>query len=315
MWYFLIGIIAVLILAVSYGCYRYVFYAPNDRVPDDYELNDPRQPEEEKIRCREMISKINEREFERIYIDSFDGLKLTGRYYEVSEGAPLVIMFHGYTGTPSRDFCGGADICLSSGCNALLIEERAHCSSEGHTISFGICERRDVLSWIEYAKERFGEEKEMLLVGISMGAATVLMSAGLGLPENVKGIIADCPYGYPEKIIRHVGEIRKLPIGFLFPFIRLGGRLFGKFDLLSADAVSSVKELRIPVMIIHGEDDDFVPPEMSEEIAKANTEYISRYTFPKGRHGTSYLADTQRYTRLVKDFYASTLGQAGEYNG
>ena len=302
-------ILILLVLAVSYGCYRFVFYTPNDKVPDDYELSDPRQPEEEKARCIGMIRKINEKEFERVYIRSFDGLRLTGRYYHVDDKAPLVIMFHGYTGTPSRDFCGGADICLSSGYNALLIEMRAHCGSEGHTISFGINERRDVLSWVEYAKNRFGEDKKMLIVGISMGAATVLMSGALCLPANVCGIIADCPYAYPEKIIKHVGEQRDLPIGLLFPFLRIGARLFGGFDLLSADPVSAVKDLKIPVMIIHGEDDDFVPPEMSEEIEKANPEHVKRYTFPGARHGTSYLQDTERYTKLVKDFNAAAFGE------
>ena len=298
----------LLALAVSFGCYRFVFYAPNDRVPDDYELSDPRQPQEERERCIAMIEKLNERKYERVDITSFDGLKLTGRYYRVSDGAPLVIMFHGYTGTPSRDFCGGADICLSSGYNALLVEQRAHCGSEGHTISFGINERRDVISWVEYASARFGKDTEMLLTGISMGAAGVLMSAALGLPENVRGIVADCPFSSPEKIIRKVGEDRKLPIGLLFPFIVLGARLFGGFDLLGADAVSAVKGINIPVMLIHGEDDDFVPPEMSEEIAKADPEHISRYTFPGARHGTSYLQDTERYTELVKDFYAKAFG-------
>ena len=301
-------ILILLILAVSYGCFRFVFYMPNDKVPDDYELSDPRQPEEEQARCRNMIRKINEKGFERVYTQSFDGLKLTGRYYHVNDDAPLIIMFHGYTGTPSRDFCGGADICLSSGYNALLIEMRAHCGSEGHVISFGINERRDVLSWVEYAVNRFGKDKKMLIVGISMGAATVLMSGALGLPENVKGIIADCPYAYPEKIIRYVAEAQHLPINLLFPFLRLGAKIFGRFDLLSADPVSAVKDLKIPVMIMHGEDDDLVPCEMSKEIEEVNPDYVSRFTFPGARHGTSYLQDTERYTKLIKEFYEKTLG-------
>ncbi len=304
---YILAAAVLLAAAVSYGCYRFVFYAPNDTVPDDYQLSDPRQPEEEKERCIGMIRKLNEREFERVYVKSFDGLLLTGRYYHIADGAPVIIMFHGYTGTPSRDFCGGADICFSSGYNALLVEVRAHCGSGGHTISFGINERRDVLTWVDYVSERFGKDRKIIIVGISMGAATVLMSAALGLPGNVRGIIADCPYAYPEKIIRHVGEVRKLPVSLLMPFIRLGGRLFGGFDLLAGNAVSGIRDISIPVMIIHGEDDDFVPCDMSKEIAKANETYVSRFTFPGARHGTSYLQDTERYTQLVKDFYEKTL--------
>ncbi|MBR0417304.1 MAG: alpha/beta hydrolase [Firmicutes bacterium] len=303
-----LALVILFILLLSYGCYRYVFYSVPDPDADDFALSDPLQPEEQKKLCIEMISKLKEKPFERVYTYSFDGLKLAGRYYHKDDDAPLVIMCHGYTGTPSRDFCGGADICLSSGYNALLIEQRAHNGSEGRTISFGILERKDVLSWIDFALRKFGKDKEILLTGISMGAATVLMSIALGLPENVKGIIADCPYAYPEEIIKHVGKERHLPIGLLLPFIRLGARLFGHFGLSDGDAVSSVKRAEIPVMIIHGEADDFVPCEMSEEIRMANPEYVERHTFPGARHGVSYLTDRERYTKLVKDFYKKTFG-------
>ncbi len=65
---------------------------------------------------------------------------------------------------------------LREGHNVLMIEERAHLESEGHTITFGIKERYDALDWIRYALQRFGEDTRIILVGISMGAATVLMA-------------------------------------------------------------------------------------------------------------------------------------------
>ncbi len=304
---YIAAFLLILMLLISCGCYRYIFYSPERREPDDYSLSDLTQSEDEKERCIGLIRKLNEREYERVYTKSFDGLRLTGRYYRIYDEGPLVIMFHGYTGTPSRDFCGGADICFSSGYSALLVEERAHCKSEGHTVTFGVKERRDVHSWIGFALENYGKDKDIVLVGISMGAATVLMASGLGLPKSVKGIIADCPYGYAEKVIEHAGRERKLPMGLLLPFIKLGALLFGGFRLSEGNAVSAAGNASVPIMIIHGEADTLVPCAMSEEIAAANPKHISRYTFPGGTHGTSYLKDTERYTALVKDFYKKVL--------
>ena len=303
--YILIVVVIALIAALA-GIYLYVFYTPNKNQNNDYFLG-PDQTEEQHARCVALIDKINSTPHERICIKSFDGLKLAGRYFESSKGAPLAIMFHGYRGTPSRDFSGGSDICLGMGYNVLIIEERGHCSSEGHTICFGIKERRDVLSWIEYALNRFGEDQKIILVGISMGAATVLMSSGLGLPGNIKGIIADCPYSSPLEIIEQAGKSLGLPMKFAMPFVRLDAKIIGGFSLTEADAETAVKGVKIPMMIIHGGADLLVPKEMSEKIAKANPEYIERHVIPGAGHGMSFLVDTPLYTKYVKDFCLKVL--------
>ncbi|MBO4915270.1 MAG: alpha/beta fold hydrolase, partial [Oscillospiraceae bacterium] len=246
--------------------------------------------------------------YERVSITSFDGLRLNGRYYNVRDGAPLVLMCHGYRGTPSRDFSGGADLCMGLGYNVLIIEERAHCSSEGHTISFGINERRDCVDWCRFAAERF--RTPIILVGISMGAATVLMASALELPENVRGIIADCPFTSPKAIIRKVGAVQGFPLGLTMPLAELGARVFGGFSLSTpADAAEAVKRAKVPVLLIHGEADNFVPCVMSREIAAANPALVELHTFPDAWHGASYLTDTPRYTRLVKDFCRRVLDE------
>jgi len=295
-------------LAGAYAAYRYVFYSsPNREEADDIRPKDPKETEEQYRFQIDKIKALQAVPYEKVYIESFDDLRLTGRYYHISDDAPLAIMFHGYTGTPVRDFSGGYDIFSSLGFNTLIIEERAHCGSEGDTISFGVNERRDVISWLDYARERFGDDKDIILVGISMGAATVLMSIELGLPSNVKGIIADCPYSAPLSIITHAGMMRGLPMKIVLPLARLGAKVFGNFSISSANAARSVKASKVPIMIIHGEDDELVPAYMSKEIEDANPEMIERYTFPGAWHGTSYLVDPVRYAKLVADFTKKVL--------
>lgn len=297
---------AGLTLAGAYGFYRYIFYSPVGKQNDDRALPLPSKSEEADRRALELIDKLNARPYERVSITSFDGLRLNGRYYHVRTGAPLFIMCHGYRGTPSRDFSGGADICFAAGYNVLLIEERAHCSSGGHTISFGVNERRDCVDWCRWAAERF--RVPIILVGISMGAATVLMASALDLPENVRGVIADCPFTAPQEIIRAVGAAMGFPVRVALPLAKLGARLFGGFSLdTPADAAEAVRHADVPILLIHGEDDDFVPCDMSRAIAAANPARIEFHTFPGAWHGGSYLVDTARYTRLVNDFCARVL--------
>ncbi len=298
---------AVGTLAISFGIYMFGFYSPRGKQNDDYHILVQMRSREQYNRSIALIDRMNERPYERISIRSFDGLQLKGRYCHTEDGAPLAILFHGYRGTPSRDFCGGADIFFGLGFNVLLIEERAHCTSEGHTITFGVKERFDALSWTEYAVERFGKDVKILLAGISMGAGTVLMASELDLPANVRGILADCPFTSPAEIIREFGKAQGIPMKIVYPFTALAARVFGGFSLTAADAADAVKNAKVPVLLVHGEADELVPCEMGRRIAEANPEMVTFRTFPGARHGMSYMEDTARYTELVREFCKKTL--------
>lgn len=296
-------IIAALILtaaAISYYAYRKAFLSDRKRQEDwDGFI---RRAGEEGPQVRELMEQLKEITAEDVFINSFDGLKLHGRYYHVKDGAPLDIQFHGYNGNAMRDFCGGNKISRESGHNSLLIDQRAHGMSRGKTISFGINERKDCLSWVRYAVERFGEDTEIVLSGVSMGAATVLMASDLGLPKNVKAIVADCGYSSPKAIINKVMRDSGLPDKLMYPFVWLGAMVFGKFNLTESSAVSAVPESDVPILIIHGGADDFVPCYMAEEIYKACRSEKKLLIVPGAGHGMSYLVDKDLYEKTVKDF-------------
>lgn len=296
-------IIAALILtaaAISYYAYRKAFLSDRKRQEDwDGFI---RRAGEEGPQVRELMEQLKEITAEDVFINSFDGLKLHGRYYHVKDGAPLDIQFHGYNGNAMRDFCGGNKISRESSHNSLLIDQRAHGMSQGKTISFGINERKDCLSWVRYAVERFGEDTEIVLSGVSMGAATVLMASDLELPKNVKAIVADCGYSSPKAIINKVMRDSGLPDKLMYPFVWLGAMVFGKFNLTESSAVSAVSESDVPILIIHGGADDFVPCYMAEEIYKACRSEKKLLIVPGAGHGMSYLVDKDLYEKTVKDF-------------
>lgn len=300
-------VIAAFLLAAAHYAYRIAFFSPAEGREKLPTFSDPQyKPYREAIDA--MLQALKERPYEEATITSHDGLALFGRYYHTADGAPLAIGFHGYRSSYLSDFCGGSAISFSQGYNLLLIDQRAHGRSEGKTISFGIQERQDCLSWIHYAVDRFGPDTKILLYGVSMGAATVLMSSGLDLPANVKGIVADCPYAVAEDIIVDVGKKSMgLPAAFTLPFARLGARIYGSFNLNATNAILAVQKTKTPILIIHGDADCFVPAEMSARVQRANPQMVRRVTFPGADHAMSYMVDTPRYWQVVTEFMNEVL--------
>jgi pimeloyl-ACP methyl ester carboxylesterase len=235
-------------------------------------------------------------------IKSFDGLALRGYYYEYSPNSPLELIFHGYSGNAERDLSGGVERCFALGRSCILIDQRGSGMSEGKICSFGVNERHDCLSWIEFATEKFGKERPIIIGGISMGAATVMMAAGENLPDNVVCVMADCGYSSPKEIIKKVMGDLKLPAWLFYPFVKLGAKLFGGFDLEETSAIESVKRAKVPVIFIHGEADGFVPCDMSRSLYEACLSPKKILTVPEAGHGIAYLKDGESYLNALRDF-------------
>lgn len=304
--YLLVCALLAVLVGGAFYAYRVAFYSPmegRDRIPTvsgpGYE---PYRPEISRV-----FNQLKNRPFEEVRITSQEGLTLYGRYYHIQDDAPVAISFHGYRSSCLTDFCGGSELCFEMGQNVLLVDQRAHGKSEGRTITFGIKERQDLLCWVEYVRSRFGNDVKILLYGISMGGATVLMASELELPENVRGIVADCPYSSPLDIILHVGKTMPIPGWLIKPFVILGAKIFGGFDIRESDAIRAVQYTKIPILLIHGESDGFVPCEMSQAIQTAAGNKVTLHTFPGADHGISYLVDTPRYKTIVKDFLKPLL--------
>ena len=293
--------LAMLALGICYGAYRFAYYSPHKGQNDPYMSPEGKRYTPEMGPMYGLIHEMEQIPYESVWIRSRDGLRLHGRYYQVRQGAPLQIQCHGYRGQALRDFCGGNKLAREAGLNTLVIDERAHGESEGHTISFGINERWDVLEWANYAARRW-PGVPISLAGVSMGAATVLMASDLPLPEEVKGIIADCGYSSPRAIIKKVcWDMPKL-MRLLYPFTSLSAAIFGHFDVDAGSALGAVGNTRLPILLIHGEADGFVPCQMSREIKEACRGPVTLETFPGAGHGVSYLRDPERYGAAVKRF-------------
>ena len=302
----LLALFLLLLLLV----YRKTFYAGRRKM-SPYGM--PHGMPEMGEKTRELVAALEARPAERIVITAHDGTRLSARYHHVRDGAPLQIQCHGYRGHASRDFCGGNPLAASLGHNTLLIDQRAHGESGGHTITFGIRERFDILDWISYARGRFGEVP-IILVGISMGGASVLMASGEPLPATVSGVIADCPYSSPREIICSVIRRMHLSPRLAYPLVSIAARLFGRFSLSECTALEAVTRADIPILLLHGEEDGLVPVEMSQRIAEAGGARVRLVTFPGADHGMSYVVDPVRYGDAVSCFLNDclTAGEKGQ---
>ncbi len=300
----LAGAALLLTLLIAYICFYIAFYVPRQKTVESDEISIPEGKIYEPFRDQ-MITWIKETRalpHEDVSITSFDGLKLCGKYYEYAPGAPIELMFHGYRGSAERDLSGGVQRCFSLGRNVLLVDQRTSNKSEGKVISFGINESRDCLAWIDFIISHYGKDSKIILTGISMGAATVMITAGKDLPENVIGVLADCGYSSAKAIIKKTIREMKLPPTLLYPFVKLGAKIFGHFDLEETSPVEAMKNCKLPIIFIHGEADDFVPCDMSREVYEVCQSPKLLLTVPDAGHGLGYIMDLEGYLKAVVEF-------------
>lgn len=238
---------------------------------------------------------------ERVYTTSFDGLRLAASYYS-NNSDTTILLFHGYRSDGRFDFSCAVKYYIEMGLNVLVVDQRATGESEGKLITFGIKERKDVLSWCNFINKRC-KPKDIFISGVSMGATTVMMAANLKLPKNVRGIIADCGFTAAPDIIKRVArqsfKINATPI---LPILSLMCKIFGNFSLYEITTEKALAESDIPIFFIHGKKDDFVPCEMTvQSHAAARAEKYICLVEGAG-HGLSFLVDTDNIQRQITDF-------------
>ncbi|MBR4941146.1 MAG: alpha/beta hydrolase, partial [Clostridia bacterium] len=167
---------------------------------------------------------------------------------------------------PEYDFGCVCRIYWERGCDLLVPWSRAHRESDGKFTTLGALEKDDLLRWCRWLEETKAPENKILLVGMSMGSTVSIRAASdASAPKNLCGVIADCGF---ISIRREICDILKV-VGFpKFPIVWSGGivsliRLGISLDNFST--VEEIKNIRVPVLFIHGKADTFVLPDSSEK--------------------------------------------------
>lgn len=297
------GVLLAIIIVLSLICFKFSFTRPTKR-PDlstDEGIRFMRLDRFKDIIMSE-IKKVSQMPHEDVYIQSYDGLKLYGCLYGDVNSDTTIILFHGWISSSFNDFGCIIPYFVEKGYNVLAVSQRAHGESEGKYICMGVKEKYDCASWCRYAKERFGEEQNIFIEGLSMGASTVLFASGLDLPQNVRGIIADCGFTSPIDIVKSVAWSHHI---FPYPivwFVALWFRIFCGCSMYEDSTVKALQKNTRPILFIHGENDDFVPCSMGKTSYEACTSEKSIILVPEAGHGQSYLYDSKRCVRELDRF-------------
>jgi len=299
-------VIFILILIITIGIYEYTFvHRINNRFnPLEVQKEDKSYYGEYSDEMFRSVNEMSSKSHKQVFIKSFDGLKLNGHLFDLFPDRPIVIFFHGYHGSYLRDGYGTFRYCMSHNLNLLMIEERAHCQSEGYIISFGINERKDAVSWVEYVKGIMPADTKIILSGVSMGAATVMMTTDLLESDpQVVCYIEDCGYTSPEAIIRNTAGNMFTPLSKCYPLAWLAAKIRGKFDLNSAAAITSVSKISKPILFIHGDSDTFVPTPMCSELYNACTSKKKEmHIIPNAKHAIAALVGYDEYEKCISNY-------------
>lgn len=257
----------------------------------------------------EAAKRLLAKEHQTVELEARDGEKLIGHWFFQEEAKRTIVAMHGWRSSWGDDFGMIADFWLNNSCNVLFAEQRGQNNSGGNYIGFGLLERYDCADWAFWVQQQCN--LPIYLSGVSMGAATVLMASALPLPENIRGIMADCGYTSPHAIWEHVAtdalhlsysEWRKKTIDAI-----CAQNLNGESAYYSCE--DALKECTVPVLFVHGSDDTFVPVDMTYQNYKACASEKRLLIVPGAGHGQSYWTEREKYENVTQNFWADFDGQ------
>lgn len=231
-----------------------------------------------------------------VKIKSFDNLTINA--YKLSHQTPCdkwVIINHGYMQQPYQLGHAGLKF-FNDGYNVLLPHMRGHGESEGAYIGMGFHDSKDVMKWIDYILS-INSRAEIVIYGVSMGAATTMITSGEKLPHNVKCFIEDCGYTSAwDEFAYQLKEMYGLPSFPIMNGVNLLTKIRAGYDLKDASPLDYVQKCSKPMLFIHGDKDTFVPFYMAEKLyAAASCPEKELFITRNAGHAESF--------KLYKDIY------------
>ncbi len=233
-------------------------------------------------------------------IVSEDKLKLSGRVFIQKQiNTKWVIAVHGYA-NDSEDMYLQAKNFYLRGYNVLLPDCRAHGDSEGKYIGMGWLDRRDIVQWVHKIIE-MQPDAEIVLYGISMGAAAVMMASGEDdLPVHVKCIIEDCGYSSVwEQLSSELKTLLNMPPFPVLYSADIISKLKAGYSFHQASSIEQVRRAKVPIMFIHGEADEFVPGNMVYQVYEAAPVEKELLVVPDTGHTRCCACDKEYWNKIL----------------
>lgn len=299
-----IFLLVLISLCVAANVLLDAFMVPSSRAWKKHSLDEPDDSADEKTGMikRSGAKWLGDTGHSDWWIQSFDSVKLHALFYpQKLTTHKWVIILHGWRGS-LRNTCPYGLRYYERGFNVLMVENRASGMSEGKSVGMGWMERRDNMAWIQKIIS-YDAAARIVMHGESMGAASVMMTVGENLPEQVRAAVADCGFTSVRDEFFHVWRhiLKKAP----FPLLYIGNvfcALRFHFTFGRASCVRQLRKSRTPVLLLHGGDDDFVPVSMIKTNYVATRSRKDWFVIPRAGHCESQYANPEVYWSKVWDF-------------
>lgn len=229
-----------------------------------------------------------------------DGLEL-GAWYRQGEGKVAVVILHGDENS-RRAMTGQTPPYEALGASVLLVSLRAHGDSQGRFNDFGLSARHDVIAAVEFLEKK-GLER-IYLDGVSLGAAASVFAGG-ELKGRVAGYILECLYLDLDSAVDRrthmflppgLSSLATWSLEFVSPLWLEDYR-----QISPVKAISEIPE-SVPILILGGAKDDYVPPEHLQRLSERVASHCQLVLFPEAAHNDLRQQDPVEYDRLVTEF-------------
>lgn len=238
------------------------------------------------------------------FIYNKDNIKLHAQYVRSAKKTnKTAVIVHGYTDNSMLIMQIAYLYSKDLNFNILVPDLQFHGLSEGDEVQMGWKDRLDVLEWMNLANQIYGGNTQMVIHGISMGAATTMMVSGEQQEPFVKCFIEDCGYtSVWDQFKKELKEDYSLPS---FPILNCASWItdlrFG-WNFEEASAIKQVSKCNYPMFFIHGNEDHYVPTKMVNEVYRAKSKPKEIWIVDGAAHAVSYKNNKEEYTNKVREF-------------
>lgn len=245
----------------------------------------------------------------RVTISSREGLKLCGYYLPAQNpNGRCALLIHGYRGAGGREETGWLSRAYHRmGFNVLMPDNRAHGESEGRYLGMGWLDSDDCARWIDYLVKT-QPDAQILLHGVSMGAAAAIMACAKRPPAAVRGVVADSCFSCLYEVLRlKAHRSLRIPAEPLMPAADLWNRLRHGYSFRQVSPAAAIKAIGVPILLIHGAEDTLVPPEMAQILYEAAPAKKELWLAPGAGHAEAYAVDPSGYEKKLWAFAERVL--------
>lgn len=238
----------------------------------------------------------------KVYIRGASGRKVYLRVFGHKESRRWAVAVHGY-GCNGRSMLACAKKLYEGGYNVVVPDLPCHGGSGGSVTGLGQYEHKDIIKIARRIAEN-DSFADIMLYGVSMGAATVLMASGSDeLPENVSCIISDCSFTAAKDIFSfQISGMFRVPTALIINSLDKMYRKRTGLSFKDADAVRCVSRSKTPILFIHGSKDNIVPTYMVYELYNAASCSKEIEIIKGAGHGVSAYTDSENYWKRVFSF-------------